>query len=249
MRHIILTALLAVVGLSIFPHRVAGQQPAAPPPPPPRREVNAEVSFISTTGNTSLNSLGMGGGVILRPDNWEITAKSAFVRSQTDDVVTAEAIDGLFRASRRITGRLSAVGADTYLRNRFAGIEHRNTVEGGLAYLLVDSPRHSLTMSGGIGYANEQRSVGDDLSTAIAPVGALYKFTISPTSAFTNDLRAMQSLSDSDDRRVTNVAAITATLTTRLSLKVSHTARFVNAPVADFEKLDTITGIALVTKF
>jgi putative salt-induced outer membrane protein YdiY len=46
-----------------------------------------------------------------------------------------------------------------------------------------------------------------------------------------------------------HVAAVTAKISTLLSLKVSHTTRFVNFPPPGFDKTDTITAVALVAKF
>ena len=57
------------------------------------------------------------------------------------------------------------------------------------------------------------------------------------------------SFAESSDWRTANIVALTAKLTTLLSLKVSNTVRYVNAPVAGFEKTDSITSVALVAKF
>ena len=78
----------------------------------------------------------------------------------------------LFRASRALTPRLSAYGQYDYLRDAFAGIEHRNSLEGGLSFLAVDTAVHKLRLDGGLGYTNEQRVIGDDVSTATGTLGA-----------------------------------------------------------------------------
>ena len=94
-----------------------------------------------------------------------------------------------------------------------------------------------------------QRVIGDDLSSAQAFTGARYVFKFSDTAEITDDVRFAFSLADSTDWRTSNIAALTAKLTTVLSLKLSNTVRYVHAPPDDFERTDTITAVALVAKF
>ena len=229
-------------------------QAAAPPPPPPLREGSVDFSLLVTTGNASTNTVGLGGNIIYRPGPWVIENRAAFVRTETDDIVNAERFLYLFRAARTITPRLSAYGEYGFFRDPPAGVEHRNTVIGGLDYLLVDVAPHRLNAFGGLGYANEHRTSlvpppPEDISTAILNAGWKYKLTLSENADFTDDFRYETSLSDSDDWRIAHVAAVSAKLTTLLSLKASATLRYVNFPPTGLKKTDTTTSIALVAKF
>jgi putative salt-induced outer membrane protein len=240
MRRTLLAGLFALVPLSSL---------AQPSEPPPAREGSAELSFVGTTGNASTTSIGVGGTVVFRPESWEVTARSAYVRSDSAGVSTAEAFDAGLRAARALTRRLSAFGRYAYLRDRFAGIRHRNSLDAGVSALAVDRGGHELTGSLGLGYSDERRTLAPSRSTIVAPAGVLYVLELSETARVSEDFQAVFSLSDAGDRRFTNVVAVTAKLTSRLSLKVSNTARFVNEPAADFEKVDTVTAIALVATF
>lgn len=238
--------------LSIAAVASAWAQPAAapaPPPPPPAYEGSAEFAFVATSGNASTQTLGMGGEVIARPGAWTLKTKAAFVQNEADDVLKARSFAALFRASREVRPHLAFYGQYDYLRNSFAGIMHRNAVEGGLSWQAVDRQRQSLRFDVGLGYANERRFIGPDLSNAVLSTGIALKFKLSDTAEVSDDARAVYSLSDGDQWRADNIAALTAKLTTLLSLKVSHTTRFVNAPAFGFEKTDTITAVALVAKF
>lgn len=229
--------------------RTAAAQAPAPPPPPPHLEGSAEAAFVSTSGNTSTQSFGLAGDVISRPAPWELRAKAGYIRNETEDVETAESLFALFRASRTLGPRLLAYGQYDYLRNLYSGIEQRHALEGGLSFVAVDDELHRLRLDAGLGYANEQRSIGDDLSTAIASLGAGYRLRMSESAELTDDARFVFSLSEGSDWRYENVAAVTARLTGLFSLKLANTLRFVNAPAETFEKTDTITSIALVAKF
>ncbi len=240
-------ALFMAIGvLSGLPAQARAQAPAAPPPV---REGSAEFAFVGTTGNSSTQTIGLGGEFIYRPSPWETRIKAAYVRNEVEDEVRAQAIVLTARVQRRIKPRLSGFGQYGYQRDRFAGITARNTVETGLAYAWIETAPNTLIVDGGVGYANERRLTGDNLSTAIAGAGGIYTLRLSATSALTEDGHFVFSLSESDDWRYQNVVALTASLTTLLSLKVSNTIRYVHQPVFGFEETDVLTAIALVAKF
>ena len=234
-----------------LPFTALAQQaaPPAPPPAPPAREGTAEFSFVGTSGNTATQALGLGGELTLRRALWVYNTKAAYVRNESDDAIEAESFAALFQASRTLTERLSAFGRYTYLRNEFAGIDHRNVISSGVEYLLVQPEPHRLNVRAGIGYANEQRLTGDDLSKPELVTGASYKWTMSPTANLTNDFDISMALDHASDWRTANIAALTASLTTIFSLKLSNTIRYVHLPVTGFESTDTITSVALVAKY
>jgi putative salt-induced outer membrane protein len=238
--------------LVLMPLLARAQAPPAatsPPPPPPRQEGTAEFAFVGTSGNSSTDSVGLGGELTYRPDPWTLATKAAYVRNEAASELKAESFDLAFNASRPIRPRLMMFGRYEYLHDRFAGIEQRQTLEGGVGYVLVDTAPHKLTVEESLGYAHEGPLLGPTLSNGILTTAALYTVKISKTAEFSEDGRLVLSLSDGSDWRVANVASVTAKLTTLLSLKLSNTVRFVNAPVMSFEKTDTITAVALVAKF
>jgi putative salt-induced outer membrane protein len=220
----------------------------AAPPPPPAREGSAEFAAVATSGNTSTRSLGLSGELIFRPPRWVFDTKTAYVQNTVEGALAARSFFITFRGSRQLTARVSAFGQVGYLKDRFSGIANRTAIEGGIS-AAWEKGRQSFSVDGSAGYANEQRLIPPDLSTAVAGAGARYKLKISETSDFTEEFRYTQSLSTGADYRLNNLVALTAKLTTLLSLKVSNIVRFVNAPVPGFRKTDTITSTALVAKF
>jgi putative salt-induced outer membrane protein YdiY len=153
------------------------------------------------------------------------------------------------RAQRPVTPRLSGFGQYGYQRDRFAGILNRNVLEAGLAFSWVDKAPHTLIVDAGLGYANETQLRGSTLSTATLGGGGVYTVKLSGTSQITEDAQLVLSLSNGSDWRYTNAIALTAKLTTKFSLKVSNTIRYVNRPVVGFKSTDGVTAVALVAKF
>jgi putative salt-induced outer membrane protein YdiY len=145
----------------------------APPQPPPRREVKAEFALVNTTGNASTQSIGTGGEVIYRPTPFVFNAKAAFVRNEAEDVETAKSLATLLRGARAITARLQVYAQHGYLSDRFAGINHRNLVDGGIAYVLAQTARHIVSAEGGLGYLIEDRRTGLNLTWRLSQTAAL----------------------------------------------------------------------------
>ena len=239
----------ATVGLAVLvvlPRLVQAQTPAAPPP---MREGSAEFAFVGTTGNSSTQSIGLGGEFIYRPSPWETRAKVSYVRNEAEDQLRAQTFVLAARAQRLIKPRLSGYGQYVYQRDRFAGILDRNAAEAGFAGTWLDQGPHSLIVDGGVGYANEQRLAGGTLSNATLGTGAVYTLKISTTSGLSEDGHFVFSLSDGADWRYSNALALTAKVNSIFSLKASNTIRYVHLPVLAFKSTDVVTAIALVAKF
>ena len=83
----------------------------------------------------------------------------------------------------------------------------------------------------------------------MARLGASYKWTFSKTAEFTEDCSFIEDLSDTGDWRLQSVASLSASMSTLLSLKATHTFNYVRKPPATFGRTDTITAVALVAKF
>src|SRR5688500_16680588 len=162
---------------------------AAPPaespkvdPPPPLWEGSAELSLVATGGNTDTQTLGAGASVIWRPGPWTTTGRAAFVRSATDDAVTAESLVAEIRPARALSARAEVYGRGEYLVDRFSGIDNRTTVGAGLGWLLIDEAPHTLKVDAGVGITREARLAGGDDTFTAAIAGAVYTWKIGPAA-------------------------------------------------------------------
>ena len=241
-------ALFAVAIVTLTPLG-AFAQAQNPPPPPPRQEGSAELSFVGTTGNTSTSTFSAGGVHIFRPTNWLFKNRVLFVNNQTEGVTSANSFLYSFRAERSLNARTSAFGEYRYFQDELAGVTHRNDVTGGLAYKVATGPTHTLTVDGGIGYLNEQRVAGDDVSTGTYSAGAAYKLQLSKNAELTDDFRFLGTFHDGSDWRIGNIVSVTAKINEIFALKFSNIVRYSNLPPIGFKTTDTTTSIALVASF
>jgi putative salt-induced outer membrane protein len=223
--------------------------PSAPAGPPPLWFGSAELSFLSTSGNTSTSSLGAGLEVDYKPAPWTVIFKANYLRAESDNVTTVEQFGGSLKGVRDLTPRVDVFARGSYLRNRFAGIDGLIAGDAGAGYKILLGPVHALRAEFGFGYTHEEQVVGDNRSYASARAGLDYKWQFSKTAAFTNEFAYNFDLSDSSNWIVAEKAAIAAALTATFALKASYTLLYNNEPVPTFKKTDTATAVALVAKF
>ena len=242
---------IVTIALSLFASLGAATSAfaQAAPPPPPRQEGTAELAFVGTTGNTSTNTLSIGGDHYFRPTGWVIRNRALAINSSSNDVTTAKSFLYLFRAERAINARVSAFGEYGYFSDNPAAVDHRNTAIGGLSFKIATGPTHTFTVDGGAGYMNEQRLSGLDISSAIYSAGTFYKWAISENAQLVDEIRLIGTFDNGSDWRATHAISLTAKLTTLLSLKVSNIVRYVNFPPPGFKNTDTTTAVALVASF
>jgi N-acetylmuramoyl-L-alanine amidase/putative salt-induced outer membrane protein YdiY len=216
------------------------QQFAKTDPPPPRWERTAELSLVATSGNTDTQTLGAGGSLIFRPGVWVTHARVAYVRSATDGVDTAESLVADVRQSRAISPRVDVYGRGAYLRDRFAGIRHRTTVDAGFGWVAVNEAPHSLKLDAGAGVTHEARLADGSQTFGVGTLGALYRLRVSRTSDLSNQFLFTADLGDAPNWRFQNGLTLTVTMTRVLSLKVGHEVKRINRPVPGFRATDTV---------
>jgi putative salt-induced outer membrane protein len=237
---------LALLLWPIFPVLLAADEP---PKPPPLWSGKAEASYVATSGNSDTKTLGAAGETEYQPLPWSAKIKFAYIHAESEGADTAKSFLGLLRGARKLSARLETFAEGDYFMDKFAGIDHRTTLQGGLSYLLIAPDPHSLKIDGGVGYTWEDRSDGEKRDFGIGRLGLLYVWKISKTAEFSEEAVFTESFKDSSDWRFANVASITAGITTVLSVKVSYALSTINEPVPGKKKTDTITSAALVAKF
>ena len=210
---------------------------------------NAEVSAVATSGNSETRTFGLGGEVTYKPGDWTWLGRAAYVETSADKELRARSFNGLAETSRNITTRLEFYGRGGYLRDLFAGIERRLTTEAGLAYRVVSTEAHALRLLVGAGVTQESRLVGQDLSMGTVNTTGRYEWTLSATSALTEEAAFVADLNTGNNWRFANELAVSGALSTLLSVKISHKLNYLNQPVPGFRKTDTIIAAALVSTF
>jgi hypothetical protein len=192
----------------------------------------------------------------------------------TTEATSAETVAAKLRYDRYLTAAGSLYVAALGAIDRPAGKDFEGGGQLGYSRSLFKDERHEAL--GEVGYDLSYLSLADGDSTTVhsARVFAGYKGKLTKDTAVEGSIEALANLntlsfggreaSALDDTRLTAVAAVTTSLSTKLSLSASLTAKYDRFPAplgkvgslpfaAGFvplaDELDTITKISLIVKF
>lgn len=222
---------------------------------------SGEGSFSAgvTTGNTETTDLGLGVDATRTMNLWKFGVQASADYGETDEVETKNRIFLGTNIDRQINDRLFGFGQLTHERDEFSGFESRSFIGGGLGYEVLTGDATQWTIRGGPGLKIDETedtmmTVGSALvlvpgeteETFGATAQSNFAHAFNENVAFTNDT----SLVYADvSTQISNISAVTATLTNTLSARLSFEARHETDPVDGFEDTDTISRISLVYGF
>src|SRR6185369_7485968 len=169
MRIVLRTVLAAL----FFSASALAARAQAPPPPPPAHETSAELSFVGTSGNSSTESIGVGVSRLDHIDGWVITSKFAYIHNSSFGELRAESVALALQGAKILTPKLSVIAKYGFLHDGFAGIESRNAVGFGLAYIVLENAENKLTADGSFGYAQEERTISPTTKSGTWDMGLL----------------------------------------------------------------------------
>lgn len=205
---------------------------------PPRFEGRAELSFVSTGGNASSQTLGVSGELTRRAGRTTTNARGSFIRTESNDIESARVLNALARHGVRLSDRVEAFGRGGYLRDVFSGIDQRANADAGLSYVTRQPPQRALKFDFGLGATRENRTTVDDLSVLNATFGISLRARLSPTAELTAESQAVSDLGRLSNWRLANDLSLNALLTARFSARLAYATRYVNQPVPGFRRAD-----------
>jgi putative salt-induced outer membrane protein YdiY len=222
---------------------------SAQDPPPPTHEQTFEAAYVGVSGNASTRTIGLGADLISTPASWLFRNRLKFVRNESSGELIASAFYFASRTEEALNTRASVFAEYGFFRDRFAGVDHRNNLNGGVAFKVLRSERQGLDIDLGVGYLNERRITGDSVSNGDYLLGAGYTLAFSENAELSDDFRVTGIMSQADNWRLEQTIALTTRIAARFSLKVSNGVRYAALPPPGFKKTDSVTAVALVAKF
>jgi putative salt-induced outer membrane protein YdiY len=219
------------------------------PDAPPRWALSSELSFVSTAGNTSTATLGVAADLTHETPASSSRVRFGYVSSETDDVTQAQATTVEARHGFKVRPNLEIFGRSSYARDRFAGIDNRGTLDGGVAYSTGRRPRHQLTFEAAIGFTVEDRIASDTLRFATGTGTTRYVWQVASGTELREEAAFTADLGEARNWRATNDLALSVALTRLLSLKIANDFEYRNLPVTGFRRADSRTAAAIVLTF
>lgn len=217
---------------------------AAEPAPPWKGE--AELGFVSTSGNTENRSIKVHGNVVNEQDNWRHTAKFDALNTTTATTTTSERYALTGKSDYKFDGNGYVFGLLGYESDRFAGFNSRTSEVLGYGYRVIN--QDDLTLDLEVGPGARQTKLRNNTSSTefMGYLAGKFLWKFSPSASLSENLTSEIGEDTTISRSVT---ALTAQLAGSLAMKLSFTVRHISKVPALVKHKDTETAMTLVYGF
>lgn len=206
----------------------------------------ATLGYLATSGNTENSTLNTGFEVGYESGKWAHILAAAAISASENEVNTAEAYDLGWKSERKITDHDFLYGRLQWRKDNFGAYDTQFSQTVGYGRRLIDNDKHKLNVELGVGARQSALQFGGDENETIYTVGGYYRWQLSETAEFRQNLRTE---SGSSNTYTESVTAVSAKLLGDLALVASYTIKN-NSDVPPLtEKTDTYTALSLEYSF
>ena len=177
---------------------------------------------------------------------WAHEFKAAAVQASEDEVTTAESYDAGWRSERKITDHDFLFGRLNWRKTRFGAFDTQFSQTVGYGRRLIDTDKHKLNAEIGAGMRQSKDQLGIEEDETIYRGGLYYKWHLSETAEFRQDLTLE---GGEKNTYAESVTALSAKLLGDLALVASYTVKHNTDVPLLTEKTDTYTALSLEYAF
>jgi len=226
--------------------------PCAPPPAtPPIWTGSLNFGFGLTSGNSDTRNLNFAFDIMRDAKTKHVfKANALYLWSSLEGEDTANRLGFDAREEYKLSERAFLFAQGQYLRDPFKAIDYLIAPTGGIGYKVVDTDQLKFSVDGG-GGATWEKNPGLDVRTYGAiTAGEDLKYAISKTASLTHSAAALWKADDFGDALYTIGAALSASLTTRTTMKFGVLDTYKSKPPdATIQKNDVAVLLSLGYKF
>jgi putative salt-induced outer membrane protein len=220
------------------------QAPAAPSSPPPSANpvtVQADVGFVSTSGNSVVTTLNVSDAVTLRtsPDNKVGQTFGLVYGTLRNRVQTSLWTAGL-RDDYTFTPTIGVFALVGFDRNTFAGVDHRFEEGVGVALVAVHAPRDRLEFDLGVSYIEQRSTTAVEHDYPAGRLALAYRHSFGKDTYFEQTIEGVPDLTQSSDYRINTQSSVVAPLSKHVAIKLGYAIRYANLPPPGFKTTDRL---------
>lgn len=205
-----------------------------------------ELGFTSTSGNTESESLNTKLGIGLEHNKWKHEAEISVLKSSDSGVDSADRAEFKEKSQYQFGKKTYAYVALRHEEDEFSGFDHQSMISIGLGYPIISEEKHKLDATLGIGYRDTETDLGVEEQESILNGGLKYKYTISKTAAFNQNVYVESGDSNTYSLSETFLKlVVNGNLSAKMGYEVKHNS---DVPVG-VDKTDTKTTVTLVYGF
>ncbi len=241
--------MIRFVGVSVLSVLLGSASLRAEDAPVKVWKETAQITYLSANGNTKSTTIGASQLLQYARKYIGFELGASALGSSNKQVTTAEQYSAYEKLSWKLNDRNYAFERTGWDKNRFAGIANRIDASAGLGREFIKTPRNNFLFELGGGYVNEQRVKAPRVDFGAGRAFGKYVGTISPTSTFSQSAEYLHNFEDNDDFRVNTETALTASISTNVSMKLAYLWKHVAVPPPTFGKNDTLTSVAIIFNY
>ena len=206
----------------------------------------ATLGYLATSGNSENSTLNTGFEVRYTAGNWSHLVEAFAINASENKITSAEAYELGWKSERKLTDHDFLFGRLQWRTDRFGGYASQFSQTVGYGRRLVDNDKHKLNVEVGAGARQSELQIGTKEDETIFSGGLYYKWQLSETAEFRQDLTTEVGGENTYSESIT---AISAKLKGDLALVASYTIKN-NSDVPPLtEKTDTYTALSLKYSF
>jgi len=216
----------------------------------PRWHDEAELTYVDTSGNTSVTTLSAKNTLTVplsatTKGTWKLGA----LYGKSEGTKNAESYFTEIRLDHSYTERLYSFGYGGWQQDKFAGIDARYYLGAGGGYKYFTGPKHFLLGEAGLTANKEEYTDNTDNDFLGGRLFGKYEYHFTEKNKFTQSLEWLLDFSEFGNWNLNSETALLSALNSWLSLKASYLIKYDNDPVANRKQTDKILGVALVVNF
>lgn len=246
----ILILPLSLFAPALLPAQVA---PTVTPPaaeaakPPAKRtpviKFTGDLGFVSTSGNTSVQTLNVGDKVSAKFGIVTISQQFSVVHGRSKGQTVTSLYRGSVRTDVAIEKTFGLYTSVNFERNLFAGLVSRLAGVVGISAELFATPQDRLVIESGVSL-NRQRNVDTakrpDVDNLGGRAASAYTHKFGPKASFAQSIELLPNFRDPEDLRINTESAILAPITKDVGVKLSYVIRYDGLPNSGYQATDRL---------
>lgn len=230
-------ALLATIATDTTP-----KAPAHAPPRVPPVHFTGDAGFVSTSGNSTVQTLNLGDKITARLDGFTFTQQFAVVHGESDGSTIASSWHGMVRTDMSVHAGVGIYGSVTYERNTLAGLAARVGTVTGLSAQVLKSKTDKLVFEGGLSITTQRGTLANlqDQDFLGGRAATAFMHQLGPRASIAQSVELLPDFRDGADLRINTETALLAPFTTRAAVKLSYVIHYDGVPEPGFYSTDRL---------
>lgn len=213
------------------------------PPRVPALRFTGDAGFVSTSGNSSVQTLNLGDKIAARAGRYTLSQQFGLVNGRSKGATVVSSWRGSLRLDLSLQKDVGAYASVTYERNTFAGLASRVGTVTGLSATVINTKTDRLVFEGGVSITTQQGttpSLQQNADFLGGRAATAFTHQIGPRASLAQSVELLPNFRDGSDLRVNTETALLAPFTHSAAVKLSYVIHFDGLPEPGYYSTDRL---------